>query len=194
MPTEVVHELGRKGVHEIKEWLEATTRFAFTYTVYDNAAMCTVICLNNEKKTLDLEGTTRPADPNALSGPVSVECKKYTTPGGQGTEYRRFLAIAYSNTVRTINMMGMDARREFMWVTYHPFSQGDWPDLMSATYLRGCLEEHADLLEGVAIDDDLLALVASRIWVMVVQQRQVDIRLDKFELSKVHTALLQGGK
>jgi hypothetical protein len=190
---ETSQRLGYEGVHEIKEWLEATTRFAFTYTVYDNEPMCTVTCLNNETKALDLEGVTKPADGTAGT-PVSVECKKYSTPGGQTQEYRKFLAIAYSSTVRIINVVGQDCGREFMWVTYHPFAQTDWKKLLTVKYMRKCIEDHGALLEGAVIDDDLLAIVASRVWVMVVQQRQVNIRLDKVELSKVHTALLQGGK
>lgn len=189
MGKETSQRLGIEGVQEIKEWLEATTRFAFTYTVYDSEAMCTLTCGNREKKALDLEGNTT-KEPKR---PVSVECKKYSTPGHQGTEFRKFLAIAYSTTANTIADIGEDWHREFLWVTYHPFSQGNWTDLLTLTYLRGCLEEHAELLGGVPIDDDLLATVAGRIWVMVVQQKQVDIRLTKWELAVVNAAFTRQG-
>ena len=69
----------------------------------------------------------------------------------------------------------------------------DWPDLLTLSYLRGCLEEHEDLLAGKDIDDDLLAKVAARIWVLVVQQKQVDIRLTKLELMVVNAAFAKEG-
>lgn len=180
MAKETAHRIGLEGLHEIKEWLEATTRFAFTYTVWDSEAMCTRECPDGTKKALDLEGNTVGA-PGERPRPVSVECKKYTTVGGQAGGYREFLAVAYANTAHTIRSMGSDAEREFFWVTYHPFSQTDWSKLLTVTYLRECVEEHIGLLNGEAIDDDLLAAVATRLNVMVVGQRQINLRLTKDE-------------
>jgi len=186
---ETSQRLGIEGVHEVKEWLEATTRFAFTYTVYDSEPMCTVICQNGEAKALDLEGHTM-SNPKR---PVSVECKKYSSPGGQAAEFRKFLAIAYSSTAKAISEKGGDWQRDFMWVTYHPFAQKKWSDLLSVSFMKECLEEHKTLLDGQTIDDDLLAKVAARTWVMVVEQRQVGIRLSKDELVVVNAALVHGG-
>jgi hypothetical protein len=189
---ETAQRIGIEGVHEIKEWLEATTRFAFTYTVYDSEAMCTRTCLDNSKKAFDLEGNTvqtseRPAKP------VSVECKKYTTVGDQAAEYRRFLAVAYSDTANTIKTLGQDAGREYMWVTTHPFSQTKWPQLLTLGHLRECIEENNGLLAGGEIEDDLLSKVAGRTWIMVVGQRQIDIRLSTDELSVVQRSLKKEG-
>lgn len=190
MAKETAQSLGIEGVTEIKEWLEATTRFAFTYTAYDSEAMCTVTCLNGENKLLDLEGSTT-KDPKK---PVSVECKKYTTVGHQGAEFRRFLAIAYSSTAKKIAEVGVDWERDFMWVTFHPFSQTNWKKLLTVAHLRACLEKNKDLLDDKPIDDDLLAKIAARIWVMVVEKKQVEIRLTKQELALANAALISGGK
>ncbi|GAB33360.1 hypothetical protein [Gordonia otitidis] len=180
MAKETAHRIGLEGLHEIKEWLEATTRFAFSYTVWDSEPMCTRECPDGTKKALDLEGNTV-GMPDERPRPVSVECKKYSTVGGQAQGYREFLAVAYANTVHTINSMGVDAERDFLWVTYHPFSQKKWSELVTVTHLRGCVEEYSGLLQGAAIDDDLLSKVAQRIGVLVVHQRQVDLRLTKDE-------------
>lgn len=125
--------------------------------------------------------------------PVSVEYKKYSSPGGQAAEFRKFLAIAYSSTVQAIAEKGGEWQRESMWVTYHPFSQKKWSDLLSVSFLKECVEEHKTPLDAQMIDDDLLAKVAARTWVMVVEQRQVGIRLTKDELAVVSAALVQGG-
>lgn len=180
MAKETAHRIGYEGLHEVKEWLEATTRFAFTFTVYDSEPMCTRMCPDGTMKALDLEGSTV-GSPDEPPRPVSVECKKYSTVGGQASGYREFLAVAYANTAHTIGALGVDAKREFLWVTYHPFSQKKWSQLVTVAHLRGCVEEFSGLLNGAAIDDDMLAKVAQRIGVLVVHQRQVDLRLTKEE-------------
>lgn len=180
MAKETAQRIGFEGVHEIKEWLEATTRYAFSFTVYDSEPMCTRECPDGTQKALDLEGKTI-GKPDERPRPVSVECKKYSTVGGQAEGYREFLAIAYAHTVHVIDTIGEDAEREFLWVTYHPFSQDSWKQLLTVKHLRECVEKYDHLLDGAEIDDDLLAKVAQRIGVMVVGQRQVDLRLDKDE-------------
>lgn len=189
MGKETAQRLGIEGVHEVKEWLEATTRFAFTYTAYDNEAMCTATCLNGENKTLDLVGHTT----STPKLPVMVESKKYSTPGHQAEEFRRFLAIAYSSTAKTISDKGSDAKCDFMWVTSHPFAQGQWKNLLKLSYLKACLDENKDLLDGNPVDDDLLVAVANRTWIMVIERKQVSIRLSKDELSVVSSALIKEG-
>lgn len=180
MAKETAHRIGYEGLHEVKEWLEATTRFAFSYTVWDSEPMCTRECPDGTKKALDLEGITV-GKPGDRPRPVSVECKKYSTVGGQSKGYREFLAVAYANTLHTIDAMGADAEREFLWVTYHPFDQSKWSKLQTVKHLRGCVKEYDALLKGAEIDDDLLAKVAQRVGVMLVGQRQVDLRLTKDE-------------
>lgn len=189
MPKETAQKLGIDGVHEIKEWLESTTRFAFTFTVYDSAPKCTVTCLDGTMKTLDLEGVTTTQD----KVPVSVECKRYSNASGQGVEFRRFLAIAYSSTAHVRELHGVDERREFMWVTFHPFSQGKWKKLLSVSYLRECVLEHPGLLGEHEMDEDLLSEVSGRLWLMVVHKRQMSLRLSKHELATVNTALIKEG-
>ena len=179
-------------MHEIKEWLEATTRFAFSFTVWDNEMVCTRPCPDGTMKAFDLEGNTVD-EPGVRPRPVSVECKKYSDVGGQAAGYREFLAVAYASTAHVIETMKGDAEREFLWVTYHPFSQSRWKELLTVSHLRECVEEHSSLLNGAKIDDDLLATVAGRIGVMVVGQRQIDLRMTKIEMSLVSAHLRKEG-
>ena len=75
--------------------------------------------------------------------------------------------------------MGGDAEREFLWVTYHPFSKTRWNELLTVAHPRECVEEYDTLLNGKQINGDLLVTFGQRIGVMVVGQRQVDLRLTK---------------
>lgn len=187
---EEIQEIGRKGVYEIKEWLESTVRFQFSYTVYDRREQCSVTCLDGSHKALDMVGKTL----DGREAPVNVECKKYSSASGQTAEFRKFLAIAYSSTAHSIKEFGSDPEREFMWVTFHPFAQGKWKKLGKPSYLRECIEEHKTLLNGTSIDDDLLSVVASRLWLLVVHKRQMSLRLSESELAHVKAALTEKGK
>lgn len=188
MATETSHKVGEEGVTEVKEWLEATTRYAFTFTVYDSATMCTRRRLDGSKKTFDLEGSTVPRHSGEVPKPVSVEVKKYSSAADQKPQFREFLATADSHTALEVKEVG-DPEREFVWVTYHPFNLTDWSKLHDVNYLKGCVEEHSSLLGDEKINLDLLARVAERTSLFVVGQRQVDLRLDKIELSVIRGAL-----
>jgi hypothetical protein len=50
--------------------------------------------------------------PNERPPPVSVECKKYSTVGGQAEGYREFLAVAYANTAHVIHRAAEHALAE----------------------------------------------------------------------------------
>lgn len=192
MGKETAQRIGWEGLNEVKEWLEATTRYSINYTVWDSEAMCTRVCPDGTKKALDLEGMTVGAR-GEPARPLSVECKKYSGVGSQPQAYREFLAVAYANTVYSIDHLGSDARREFLWVTYHPFSQTKWSKLLKISHLRECVEEHSELLAGAPIDEDLLAAVARRIGVLVVGKRQVKLRMTKDEMSLVSYHLRKEG-
>jgi len=185
---EEVQEIGRKGVYEIKEWLESTVRFQFTHSVYDRREPCSVTCLDGSHKALDLVG--KMVDSGA---PVNVECKKYSTPGSQTREFRKFLAIAYSSTAHSIREFGSDPERHFMWVTFHPFAQGKWKKLTKPSYLRESIDLYPDLLNGVLVDDDLLSEMSSRLWLLVVHKRQMSLRLSESEIQHVKAALSDKG-
>ncbi|WP_343973320.1 hypothetical protein [Kribbella koreensis] len=190
MAAEETQMLGLKGVYEIKQWLESTTHIRLPFNVYENQAACTVNCLNSEVKRFDIYGHLLRKSPV----PLVVEAKRYTTPGHQGTEFRKFLAIAYSSIVKSIKDNGADDRREFMWVTFHPFSQGDWPDLLSKAYLREALKVHSGYLAGEEIDEELIDGMPDRLWVLVYHSKQKSLLLTREELLLAHSVLKREGE
>jgi len=188
MPAEEVHEIGRQGVATIKRWLEATTYIELPWDAYNHTLDCTVPHLAG-MKIFDLHG-------HYLTGEkqhIIIECKKYTSPRGQFTEFQHFLAIAYSSTVKTIEELGGDWGHHFMWVTFHPFNLDNWSKLETHGQLRRALEAHPEYLDGRAIDADVLRAVADRITVLVFNPKQESLSLTRTELEQIRPILNRKG-
>ncbi|TDZ96336.1 hypothetical protein [Mycobacteroides salmoniphilum] len=188
MPVEAeeVQELGRQGVASVKRWLEATTFIELIWNVYENPTMCTMTCLgDNNRKKFDLVG-------NFIGNrrdPVAVECKQYTSMGSQHKYFKEFLAVAYSSTVRETADRGSDPKREYLWVTTHPFMVTEWTTLATEAKIRDALADNPKMLAGKEIDEEVLRKVSKRIWVLVRHDKQEEITLPNNELMLVLTAL-----
>lgn len=184
---EEVQALGREGVAVVKRWLEATTHIRLDYDVYDFTAQCIVPHFGGREgiKRFDLAGQFT----SDKRSPVYVECKRYRTPGGQAEEFKEFLRIAYSSTLWNIQNYTRDRGTRFLWVTTHPFSQKQWVNLETHSYMRKALEEKPEYLGGSDYDDDRLREVAERIMVLVFNPKQKDLSLTIGELLKVRTVL-----
>ncbi|WP_204568800.1 hypothetical protein [Clavibacter zhangzhiyongii] len=179
MPAEATQEQGRIGVAQVQRWLEATTHLELPWNVYETPEMCEVQHFGGAK-FFDMSGQFLGKNKRL----VYVENKNYTSDGGQYGQFQEFLAIAYSSTAKHIQN-GLDRKAEFLWVTSHPFSLTRWSKLATHTEVRKALNDHPSFLGDEPIDDDLLRTVADRIWVLVMNQRQVDISLTQEELWQV---------
>lgn len=178
------------GVRLAKRWLESTTWIELPFNVYDNAPVCTLERLDGKKKRYDLFGSIF-REPQT---PLYVEVKDYDSSGGkQGTEYWEFLANAYSVTAKDIKD-GEDGRREFMWITRHPFQLTSWSELTSPARIAEALEKHPEVLADLKADPTLLATVSDRLWLLVVHKRQDELVLTPQELADVEGKLNRKGK
>lgn len=185
---EPVQNTGRQGVFAAKKWLEATTHVKLTWNCYDTPVHCTLPLLDGSTKLFDLAGTML-----GSPRPVVVESKRYSTAGRQAAAYTEYLAHAYSSTVRGWDIFGGDEERQFFWVTWHPFSQTKWPQLVSHTEVSEALKEHPGALAGRSPDEDVLRLVADRLWLIVLHERQEELTLTEDELHLVMAQLKRTG-
>lgn len=183
MPAETNHVIGQEGAQLVKRYLESTTHVVLPHTVYDNEGMCTLERLDGKVKRYDLVGHFLTGDRQ----PLSVESKKVTGVGSQPGEYQEFLANAYSVTKRR-RQIG-DDRREFMWVTWHPFDQGKWAKLRSRPAVRAALATHPEVLGDEEVDDAVVELVADRLWLVPLHDRIEELLLEPHELYPALQAL-----
>ena len=159
------------------------------FDVYTNTAVCTLTRLDGKVKRYDLFGQIFRDPPD----PFYVEVKNYTSAGGkQPEEYWEFLANAYSITAQDDKTE--DARRQFAWVTLHPFEQTAWSELTTAKRVAKALKKHPEVLAGEQVNPDLLSLTASRLWLLVLHERQTDLMLTSVELAIIEGQLNRKGR
>lgn len=186
---EGAHKKGEEGALLAKRYLESTTHIRLPFSVYDDPAQTTLTRLDGEVKRYDLAGHFLVDKPH----PLVVEVKNYDTVGAQAAAYTEYLANAYSITAHEIAEKHDDPRREFMWVTWHPFSQTKWAELTSVEEIAKALTEHSDALGGTALDESLAAIVSSRLWLVVLSKKQDRLLLTRQELYQVYTVLDRKG-
>jgi hypothetical protein len=184
MVAESTHLQGMEGAYAVKRWLESTTYLELPFNAYEDEAQCALARLDGEIKRYDLSGYFLGDNRR----PVVVESKSYTTVGHQAEEHKEHLANAYSTTAWDIKTVG-DTKREYIWVTTHPFAQNKWPRLMSHQEINAALELHPKVLNGEKIDEELVRVVASRLWLLVMHERQEQLALTRDELQHVFTVL-----
>lgn len=185
---EGVQALGRDGVQKIKKWLDSTTHVAIEWTVYDNQPVCTLQNLSGKPKRFDLLGKMLKKG----SPPVAVEAKRYSSAHSQGKLFQEFIATAYSTSAYELKHFG-DSGREYMWVTYHPFAQREWKNLLKRKNIVKALGEHPELLAGEKVDEDLVDALATRVWLLVIHSKQHALILKKKELKQVFSVINRKG-
>jgi hypothetical protein len=184
---EAEHVAGEEGVLAAKHFLESTTYVNITFTVYDDSVQTTLTGLNGVRKTFDLTGFFLGDDRR----PLFVEVKNYNTVGDQASEYTKFLATAYSVTADGI-ARDLDRRTEFMWATWHPFSQTKWRRLTSEEEIGSALRAHPEI-SGDSVDREIVRRVAERLWLVPMHRRQDELLMTRDELLTVHRALGRKG-
>ncbi|MBF4999325.1 hypothetical protein IRT45_19440 [Nocardia sp. BSTN01] len=186
MPREASQEKGRVGARTAQRWLEATTFVELPWNSYHHEALCEIECLDDSTKMFDLAGYFLTDERT----PISVEVKNVDTDAHLRDKFHEFLAVAYSSTAKRKLKSRPDDKREFMWVSWHPFGpMNRWTKLASVEEIEISLGEYSGLLNGHEVDRELLQVVSERIWVLTFNPKQEMLSLDADDLSKVMAAL-----
>ena len=192
MPEEE-QELGRIGAKRVKRLLEATLRFKLPYNAYQHAERVELTMLTGIRETYDLNGDYLDEGGQEVTR-IFVESKNLDGAGNQSTEYKRFLAQAYSATMHVLGEQkkGKDPKYEFMWATTCPWKGDGFRHVASWTALRDAVEwdRTRDLEQLVAgkkkprvipddhlLDEDVARVVATRLWVWVISERHEEMTL-----------------
>lgn len=187
---EGAHVKGERGVMLAKRLLESTTHIRLPFSAYDETLLTTLVRLDKNTKRFDLVGYFLREKPHQLA----VEVKHQDHVSHQGADYTEFLANAYSITAYEREQLGGDPQREFMYVTWHPFSLNKWPRLTSAAEVeQAVVHAHPEALGGQLFDRELAAAVASRLWLLVLSEKQTELVLTPEELHQVFTVVKRKG-
>jgi hypothetical protein len=174
---EELHKIGELGAKRVRRWLDGTTRFRIDRSVYDLGVdgeppmQLRVPQLVDERfERFDLVGQTldETGKPQRV---LLVECKEYSSAGNQGVLYDEYLAVCYSAMVKMSREVGGLPDYEFMWATTHPFAQGEYTNLTTASRIRAGCEAHAERLAGEAFDETIAEQLKDRLWLSIVNPR-----------------------
>lgn len=190
---EELHAIGREGARRIRNWLNATGRFAIAYSATELDAarrgfsQVEVELLDGSCERFDLVGDVLDEE-GRFARTVYIECKKYSGAGDQGPLYDEYLAVAYSAFARWYERHGGPPGWDFMWVTTHPFAQTRYSKLTTDESIRASVTgEHAGRLNGHAYDEDLGRELAKRLWLCIVSDRM----LEEMRMGRRFVALVQ---
>jgi hypothetical protein len=187
MPEEV-QELGRQGAARVKRLLEGTLRFNLPYNAYSHVERVTLVMLTGAGETYDLHGDVLDEDGRERTR-IYVESKNVDDAGSQGVEFQRFLAQAYSATKHKMGTgnKAPDPKYEFMWATTCPWKGKGFRRVATERELLDAVrwDQTRDLTKPVGgtiaqrvipaeheIDPATVKLVACRLWVWVLSERQ----------------------
>lgn len=176
--------IGEIGVRNAQAWLESTTYFDMPHTAYDLTTMTTLPLLGGGTKKWDLAGRFMGERKN----PVFCEVKNYKYAGNQGNDYVEFLANAYSASMKE-RLEGVDQKRYYFWITWHPFLVSKWKDLTSEHEIKGALEAHPSRLGGHAYDEDFGRELSERVWLVVLSRPLEQVMLTVDELHQIRALL-----
>ncbi len=187
---EIEGETGRVGVARVKRLLEATIRFTLPYNAYQHLERVRLEMMTGHVETYDLNGDFLDEDGHPVTR-IYVESKNVEGAGSQSSEFKRFLAQAYSATKQQLDK-GTDPKYEFMWATTCPWKGegfrrvADWTEVRDAVAWDASRDENA-LVGGETVpraipadhaaDDDLARTVAGRIWVWVISDRHEEMTM-----------------
>jgi hypothetical protein len=103
-----------------------------------------------------------------------AESKNYANAGSQNSMYNEYLAKCY-----VARQSRPDRCDNFMWITWSAFGTTVWSDLMSPDRVRKAVLHEckralaAELVDAESkIEDALCVDVATRLWVIVLSERQ----------------------
>jgi hypothetical protein len=115
------------------------------------------------------------------------EVKKVTSEAGQGTQYREYLAKCYrASKVH-------DQPYHFMWITWHPFNVGIWQQLCEFSSVKAAVKASKEEYCGDGdIDDTLCGQLATRLWLIVLSDRQETLTMSDEMLGTLRKAIVDG--
>lgn len=176
-PAEEIQEQGRRGVLDVKRWLEATLRFHLIYDAYTSPVRTTLQTLDGQKR-FDLMGQhydERYQNPQDFY----VEVKTVTTDSGLSGWWLDFVATAYSATHRMWDQLGRDPQLQFMFASTHAWSASKYFTMTEPESVLEACESRPSLMPNGGPDADRVRALSERLFLWVVSRRQEDMTMSR---------------
>jgi hypothetical protein len=173
---------GREGLQQAKRWLDLSTRVRRSWA-YDDHPLSEMVhfewpyATGREKPfSFDLGGEFRGKSLQSQS--FLAEVKNYLYESNLPTHFRDFLAKCY------VALSSKPARCDnFLWISWAPFQAQNWHKHATTENVRKSIVHSAnrervlgvdnEVDAGEKLDVELMAKVASRVWLVTLSDRQI---------------------
>jgi hypothetical protein len=187
---EAIQAKGADGARRAKLWLEGTTRANVPWVNPDPVAIPKLSfdwADGSGSFSFDIGGTLIGGE--LANQEFLAECKKYKNASDQSKLYNEYLAKCYVARVKR-----PDRCDNFMWITWSAFGTTNWSQLLSPELVNKAVLKYSKRALGVpeqdaaaALDEQVCKDVASRLWIIVLSEKQEKHLM----LSPEHQALIR---
>lgn len=87
---------------------------------------------------------------------------------------------------------GLDRECEFMWITWHPFALGAWTKLCDESTIQAAVADHPEKLGDEVYDPEIGKLLADRLWLIVLSNRQEELMMKREYLGHIRSFITKG--
>ncbi len=173
---------GREGLEGARRWLDLSTRVRRSWA-YDDHPLAEMVHFDwpyatGQEKTFsfDLGGDFRGDQLDSQS--FLAEIKNYKSESDLPTHFRDFLTKCYV-------ALGSKPRRcdNFLWISWSPFQARNWHKHATTDSVRHALLHEVNRKRVLGVDNEadaaakldveLMAKVASRVWLITLSDRQI---------------------
>ncbi len=150
---EIIQEIGRDFVLDLKLFLESTENFGNVYTGNNRNQVTVRQKYNGTTKTFDLIAGYKKNLLDEIE--VYIEAKDYTSQGDLNEQYKKFLEDCFSVWVYQKGL-SQYWKAKFIFISTHPFYCSQYSNLKSLNFLKNRIENEEDLMEYCSKNEEIV--------------------------------------
>ncbi len=150
---EIIQEIGRGFVLDLKEFLESTENFGSVYTGNNRNQITVRQKFDGSSKIFDMIAGYKKNLVNEIE--VYIEAKKYTSQGDLNEQYKKFLEDCFSVWVYQ-KKLSKYWKAKFLFISTHPFYCSEYSNLKNLNFLKNRIKDDKDLLNYCKNNEEIV--------------------------------------
>jgi len=150
---EIIQEIGRDFVLDLKEFLESTENFGSVFTGNNRNQITVRQKLDGSTKTFDMIAGYKKNLVDEIE--VYIEAKNYSSQGDLNEQYKKFLEDCFSVWVY---QKGLSKywKAKFIFISKHPFYCSEYSNLKKLKFLKSRIEDDEDLMNYCLNNEEIV--------------------------------------
>lgn len=150
---EIIQEIGRDFVSDLKLFLESTENFGSVYTGNNRNQVTIRQKFDGSTKIFDMIAGYKKNLADEIE--VYIEAKKYTTQGDLNEQYKKFLEDCFSVWAYQ-KELSKYWKAKFIFISTHPFYCSKYSNLKSLNFLKKRIENDEDLMNYCSNNEEIV--------------------------------------